>query len=321
MENHEEKIDSQIPDPTLKRGRLRLPLPLILVGILLVVFVISVGAGYWEGNRQRAAMDQQQIAAYLEDQFNLALSDIQNGQYDFAQQRLKEIISRNPDYPGAQDAQKKVSQLLNVTATPIPTNTIIPTPTPNVGLGDQMHQKALQQYKDKDYQGMVQTLLTIQRDIPSYNPLRIEGLLYVGYQAEGMADIRALNLERGMYRLWLASRYAPLDKDSNDKIEWSRRVLSSFQSAYRYRKTDLEKSVINFSIVYVLAPGYRPNLAKDYEDTLDAYIKKISDDNCYIRNKLDELLANAKFDKLMLAKREAAADKCAPPAATTTPVP
>jgi hypothetical protein len=322
MDNSEQIDDTALVKETPPPAkRWRISLPMIFIGVALLALVAAAGVGYWQGTQQRAIKDRQELDSYLADQYDLALSDIQDGRYDFAQQRLEEILSRNADFPGAQDALAKVAELMHATPTPIPTATAIPSPTPNLALGDQMDQKALQQYKDKDYAGMVQTLLTIQRDVPSYQPLHVASLLFVGYREEGLSDIRSLYLERGMYRLWQASRYAPLDKEANDKIDWSRRVLSSYQAAYRFRKTDLEKSVINFSVVYMLAPGYRSTLAKDYQDTLDAFVKKISDDNCYIKNKLNELLVDSPNDNLLIAKRDAASDKCVKPAPENSPTP
>jgi hypothetical protein len=323
MEKPDKIDDLQQPENQPKaEKKKRLPIPILLVGIVVIALAIAGGIGYWDGNRQRAAINQQELESYLVDQYNLALDDLQAGRYDFAQQRLNEIVAHNANYPGAKDALGKIAQLMNATPTPIPTTTAIPTPTPNITLGEQMRQKALQQYKDKDFQGMVQTLLGIQRDVPSFTPLRIEGLLFIGYREEGMADIRALNLERGMYRLWLASRYGPLDAEAINKIDWSKQVLFYYQSAYRFRKSDLEKSISAFSEVYILAPGYRPTLAKDYQDTLDAYIKQISTDNCYIRNKLNELLGDPqRNDSIMIAKRDEAAGKCTQPTTVSSPAP
>jgi hypothetical protein len=322
MDNQEQQ-DNQIesvPGPALRKPRISIPA--LLIGVLLLVVAISIGLGYWLGVRELAVLDQQKLDAYLVDQYNLALGDLQAGRYDFAQQRLDDILARNPDYPGAKEAQEKVTRLQNTTPTALPTATIMPSPTPNVALGEQMYQKARQQYKDKDFKGMMLTLLIIQRDVPSFNPLRIEGLLFLSLQEQGLADIKALNLESGLYHLWLASKYAPLDAAATDKMDWARLVLNSYQAAYHYRKVDLEKSVINFSTVYVLAPGYRTSLVQDYTDTLNAFIKQISNDDCYIQNKLNEIIAHSPNDNLLTQKRDEAAGKCLasqPPKPTSSP--
>jgi len=323
MDNQEQKeIQNSAVNPSTRRIRNRLPA--VLSGLFLLVLMLAVGFGYWDGTRQRALQDQKAMDEYLVGQYNLALGDIQAGRFDFAKQRLDEIVYRNPDYPGAKEAQQKVIRLMNATPTPIPTATTKPSPTPNVALGEQMIQKAQQQYKDKDFKGALLTLLSIQKDIPSYNPLRIEGLLFLSLQEEGLAEIKSLNLEAGIYHLWMASRYASLNATSIQKMDWAKEVLSAYQAAYHFRKVDLEKSVLNFSAAYFLAPSYRPSLAQDYTDTLNSYIKQLKGigDDCYVQNKLDELIAKSQSDSIMIQQRDDAANRCnasRPPKPTSEP--
>jgi hypothetical protein len=321
MENQEQPIIQEKPDPApVQRGHSLLPG--LLIGLFLLALFVAGGLGYWDGTRQRQALDQQQVDAYLVDQYNRALEDMRSGKYDFAQQRLDEIIKRNPNYPGAQDAQKKLTLLMNATATPVPTTTMIPSPTPNMALGEQLFQKAKQQYKDKDFSGMVQTSLTIRRDVSSFNPLRVDGLLFLGYREEGLAEIKALNIESGLYHLWLASQFSTLDSGAIKQKDWAENVIDYYQAAYRFRKTDLEKSVINFSEIYYLAPGFRPALGKDYTTTLDAFLKQFGDDNCYKRNKLTEIINNNNLkDTIIIGKRDEVANNCVPPAAPTSAAP
>jgi tetratricopeptide (TPR) repeat protein len=257
-----------VVEPTPARKR-RVSLVWILLGVLILVVAAGSVAGYFAGAKLHAERQQQKIDAYNVDQLQLAATDIKDGNYKRAVERLESILKNDPNFPGAGQLREQALAAMNATPTPLPTATQVPSPTPDAPRAEQLLAEAKQEFIDKKYIDMITTLLKLKVEVPGYQPERVDGLLWVGLRYHGVHLIEETNhLTEGMYYLDLAANYAPLDKKAADQMEWARVFLAIYQSAYYYRNKDIEKSWHYFEQAVAMRPTYSDTLVGDYADIL-----------------------------------------------------
>ncbi len=132
-----------------------------------------------------------------------------------------------------------------------------------------MINQALQQFTDKKYPDMITTLLQLKTQIPSYEAVRVDGLIWLALRYNGVHLIQDTNrLTEGLYYLDLATNYAPLDKEAATQEEFARVFLGLYQEAYYYRTKDIETSLKDFVQVVTMRPYYTDTLIQDYGDML-----------------------------------------------------
>ncbi|MGB7538494.1 MAG: hypothetical protein WBM17_08135 [Anaerolineales bacterium] len=254
------------PVPARKR---RISLAWVFLGALLLIIAAGSVAGYVAGQNVHAARLQADILTFDLEQFQLAKTDIGDGKYRRAVERLESILKNEPDFPGAEELKTQALAALNATPTPFPTSTPVPSPTPDAPRAEQLLAQATQQFTDKQYNEMIGTLLTLKVEIPGYQPERVDGLMWVALRYNGVHLIKDTNrLTEGMYYLDLAANYAPLDSEAEAQIKFATDFLALYQSAYYYRNKDIEKSWKLFEQVVGIRPYYSDTLIKDYADIL-----------------------------------------------------
>src|SRR3990172_2222740 len=140
-----------------------------------------------------------------------------------------------------------------------PTGTPTPPPTAPLDLphAEQLFAQAQQQFSDKNWTGMIQTLILLRVDSPDFQPFRVDGLLFIALRNQGVALIDQGKLEEGLYYLDLAKNYAPLDNHASQRADWAQLLLNLYQAANVYFETDWEKAVETFGQVYAMAPFFR----------------------------------------------------------------
>jgi tetratricopeptide (TPR) repeat protein len=267
MQNPVETTDINSNNPPIRRVR---RLWIVLAAILIVV-ILGGAAGYFSG--QSLHSQKAQALAHTRDteQYNLALADIEAGRFKVAISRLSNILQNEPDFPGALEKQQQALAAINATPTPLPTETPIPSPTPDVSRAEQLLNQAEQQFTDKDYPGMITTLLTLKTTVPGYEPVRVDGLIWTALRYNGVHLIKDTNrLTEGLYYLDLAANYAPLDKDASVQADFANLFLGLYQNAYYYETLDIEKSMNYFAQVVGMRPYYTDRLIKDYGDIVIA---------------------------------------------------
>lgn len=249
--------------PTRRRARWIWIIP---AAFLLVIILGAVG-GYFSGRSLQSQRVQSRTHTLDAEQYNLAIADIQAGRFKMAIERLNNVLQNEPDFPGALEKQQEALAAINATPTPLPTETPIPSPTPDVSKAEQLLAKAKQQFADKDYPGMITTLLTLKTQVPGFQPVRVDGLMWAGLRYNGVHLIKDTNrLTEGLYFLDLAANYAPLDSDAAKQEKFANTFLALYQEAYYYRTKDIEVSMNDFQQVMILRPYFRDNLLKDYGD-------------------------------------------------------
>jgi tetratricopeptide (TPR) repeat protein len=256
-------------EPSRPSLRSRLKPFFLFLAILFAVVIVAGITGYFSGQMLQAERQRVTTQKLDQEQYDLAMVDIQKGNYTQALDRLESIRRNEPNFPGLEEAKNKALAALNATPTPTPTITPIPSPTPDVAKVEQLINAAKQQFRDKEYSKMILTLLTLKVQYPGdeIQQVRVDDLLWVALRYNGVDILKnSNNLTQGMYYLDLAKNYAPLDKQANDLMNDAAKFLDAYQSAYWYRTKDIEKSLGYFEEAVLMRPFYRDNLLRDYVD-------------------------------------------------------
>lgn len=215
------------PTPPQKRSWRWL---LILAGILffLIVTAISGGAGYFSGIQSRVEAESSQIQGSLQEQYDLAMQDIEQSRYHIAKQRLEYILTHDPNFPEASkkltDVQIAINLAMNVpnvTQAVLSQFTATPSPTPDIRGAEEIFRSAQTALTGKDWSSAIDLLLRLRKNYPDFNSVRVDGLLYVAYRNRGIDKIlREAQLEGGTYDFALAERYGPLDAEAQNYRDW-----------------------------------------------------------------------------------------------------
>ncbi|MBP1694179.1 MAG: hypothetical protein H6Q37_2062 [Chloroflexi bacterium] len=103
------------PTPTKKK---RSPWKsLVLLGILALILIAATSgyAGYAKGITNRKEAEAALSSSKAAEQFDLAIVDIGNEQYQHARQRLEYVAHLNPNYPGLTEKLAEVLARINAT--------------------------------------------------------------------------------------------------------------------------------------------------------------------------------------------------------------
>jgi len=239
------RVEVEPSSPAQKKKKL---MPWILIGIALVLVLGGSGAflGYQSGIQERLSYRSTQVFLTAEEQFNLALVDIQEMRFDTARQRLEAVIQMDPAYPGAVDRLAKVILALNVTDTPTPTltPTVTLTPTPDLRGVEELLNQVKQYLVEENWQGAIDTIETLRRENKEYRAIELDGLYYLALRNRGIRKIAEGSLEMGLYDLSVAERFGYLDSQAEGIRTWARLYLTgaSFwfvdwaQAAYYFKE-------------------------------------------------------------------------------------
>ncbi len=201
----------------------------IVIGlvIFLLIGLLSGLFGYWSGIDIRTQAAVTQVAASLQEQYNLGLQDVETGNWDRARQRFEYIIRQKSEFPGAAEQLALVLLNLNTTATPTPAPVPTVTPTPDSRGVDERFQQSEQYLLNGDWTNTIDSLLLLRKDDPSYRAVQIDGMLFLALRNRGMDKIGKLaDLEGGIYDLALAERFGPLDNEAQSYLSWARIYLT-----------------------------------------------------------------------------------------------
>jgi tetratricopeptide (TPR) repeat protein len=292
--------------------------------LILAIIAASFGAlaGYNSGQHTLHSAKAQQADQALKDQYNLAVQDLQAGNYEVARQRLEYVLNQNPSFPGAQDKLAQAIAVLYATATPTPPPpTGTPTPTRDLRPVQDLFNQAVQQIAASDWDGALNTLTGLRGADPTYQAARVDALIYTALRNRGVDEIlKKSDLEGGSYDLALAERFGPLDVDADNVRNWARLYMygNSFWGA------DPARAIYYFSQVASAAPyltdgsgwtamaRYREVLIQ-YGDLLGKQEKWCDAEQQY------QLAANIRPTDQLMSTLNDASEKCSPPTSTEAP--
>lgn len=191
----------------------------IVLGIIIFVVIVSAisgVAGYYAGLERRGVAQAQQADAGLQEQFDLGVQDLLEGEYTLARQRFEYIIEIEPNFPGVVELLGKVLEALHqptLTASPEVTATqeLSPTATLNFNSLDDLFAGAQSAIAASDWRTGIEALVYLIAESPDYRRSEVNTLLYQALRGQGLEKIWAGQHEQGIYDLTMASRVAALD--------------------------------------------------------------------------------------------------------------
>jgi tetratricopeptide (TPR) repeat protein len=227
-----------------------------LLGILALILIAagSAYAGYQSGIGQRTGAEATQIALQVEEQFELGVQDMEARHFDLARQRFEYVIRYNPNYPGVTDKLAEVLLNMNSTATPtiIPTPTV--TPTPDTRGVEELFSQAQDHLNNSEWTLAIDTLLALRKADLNFQPVWVDGGLYVAYRNRGKDKIlRDGDLEGGIYDLTQAEQIGPLDADSKSYLTWA----SLYKTGASFWELDWAQAVYYFAQIAPALPNLR----------------------------------------------------------------
>jgi hypothetical protein len=321
----DEQSPARNPTPPKRTRRNRFPRWIWAFPVLILAILAASGgalAGYNSGQHTVHSAQAQQADQALKDQYDLAVQDLQAGNYEVARQRLEYVINQDPAFPGAQDKLAQAIAVLYATATPTPLPpTSTPTPTRDLRPVQDLFNQAVQQVAASDWDGALNTLTGLRGADSTYQTAWVDALIYTALRNRGVDEIlKKGDLEGGSYDLALAERFGPLDADADNVRNWARLYMygNSFWGA------DPARAIYYFSQVASAAPyltdgsgwtamaRYREVLIQ-YGDLLGKQEKWCDAEQQY------QLAANIRPTDQLMSTLNDASDKCSPPTSTEAP--
>lgn len=209
--------------PPAKKTRRKWPI-VTLIGLLILLVVASL-SGYWGaqvGINQRQGAEATRLSQTLQEQYQLGLEDLANGQYFTARQRFEYVIKLDPSYPGVTEKLAETLLALNTTATPtlLPTPTV--SPTPDLRGVEELYSQGQQAIANSDWENAINLLLQLRKNDPNYNMVQVDGMLFMALRNRGYQKIvKQADLEGGIYDLTLAKKFGPLDAEASGILNWA----------------------------------------------------------------------------------------------------
>ena len=204
------------------RGRLAWLL-LAALGLLVLILIATISAfsGYSSGIALRQSAEGTEAARVAEEQFNLGVQEMQQGEYYRARQRFEYVIQVDPGYPGVTEMLAAALLELNTTATPtlVPTPTL--TPTPDLRSEQQLYDQSKQFLSSSDWDNAIDALLSLRKTSPGFQTIEVDGMLFQALRNRGVDKITRADLEGGIYDLTLASNFGPLDSEAQAYLTWT----------------------------------------------------------------------------------------------------
>jgi hypothetical protein len=268
---------------------------LLYLAAVLVIIGGAVFAGSLTGLRSGRALLAARNSALegqeIDQQYALAVEDMQAGRYDIARQRFEYVLALKPDYPGAMQGLSDAMAVLFATATPSPLPpTAEPTPTPDLRPIQELFTQAQLALASLDWTRTIDTLVALRSSDAAYQTARVDGMLFIALRNRGVLKIlEESNLRGGMYDLTLAEKFAPLDDEARTVREWARIYLigSGFWEAYP------EQAVYYFAQVAAAAPYLHD--ASGWT-AIDRYRESLIHLGAYLASKEDWCGAQAQYE-------------------------
>ena len=196
---------------------------MIRIFLVYLTALIAIGlVAYFQGRGLNNAEQMAQVSEAMYEQFELGITDLEAGRYEIARQRFEAIINFDPAYPGAEDMLVEALINLNV---PTVTPTSEPTPTPDPSPPEDLMEQAKAALAEEDWDTVIHKLLSLRAKDPTYQPVKVDGLMYIALRYKGMEQIGQGLMEEGLYNLSLANRFGPLDRDAMFRMTLAQQYL------------------------------------------------------------------------------------------------
>ena len=221
---------------------------------MVLIAAFSAYAGYNSGITLRKEAEVTQVSQRIDQQYQLGLQDMSEGQYNRARQRFEYVIQLDPNYPGVTEKLADVLLQVNTTATPtiVPTPTL--TPTPDLRSVQDLYTQSQEALNNGDWTKAIDALLTLRKNDPNYQAVQVDDMMFMALRNRGKDKIGKLaDLEGGIYDLSLAERFGPLDSEAQGFQTWARLYITGAS----FWDIDWKQAVYYFSQVAPALPNLR----------------------------------------------------------------
>lgn len=320
------KAEDQQP---VKKKRLGM---LILFGIvgMLIIGAIGSGAGYLMAVELRKNAELSERLTLAVTQFELALNDEKNGNYNAARQRLEYILQVYPEYPGLDEKLKDVMLAIALNqgstqlSTPVPGETIEPVSTPLSTTNSKnlsvLFNQAKAQLAASDWPGLLATVLSLRDIDPTYESVKVDGMYYYALRYNGISKVKQGSLEVGVYYFSLAEEMAPIDTEAESYRIWAR----MYNNAASNWNINMLAAATQFSELYALVPNLIDasgiTVKSRYAGALEGYGDYLQQTFAWCEAVVQyEASAGILWSDRMVEKLAVARELCANPPPTPTP--
>jgi tetratricopeptide (TPR) repeat protein len=321
------------PEPVKVKTR-RLRRFLIISGGILFVLLSAFASGYLgyhDAIRQRIERQANRVLAQTADQYNRALGDIADKQWDRARTRLEYVIELNPSFPGAADKLKEVLvaqiRIATPTQAPTATETSIPgTATPDLRSAQDYFNQVQQLIDAKNWNQAITTIEQLRQENKAFHTVEVDGMLYLALRNRGVDKIlQKGQLEQGSYDLALAEAISPLDAQAYSYRTWA----AAYLSGASYWGVNWQRVVDAFGQLYPSLPMLRDGNGWTAQERFRVASIKLADEMaaagqfCKAQEHYDAALTLSK-DASVQATAQANQIKCADSqkaVVTETPIP
>lgn len=260
----------------------------IVVGLVLLAVLTTAIAGYAVGKSQGEARRNEVISQTTDEQFFLALEDLEAGRFEIARQRLEYISRLDPSYP---DVAVHLADALLALNAPIATPVQRTTPTPNLAPVAELFDQSLSAIEAEDWDLSISLLLALRAKDPEFKSLEVDRLMFGTLRNRGVNRISVDGrLEEGIYDLSRAQRFGPLDREADNWKSWAQLYLL----ANSYMGLDWSQAAFYYAQLYLIAPFLNTDTYLKYANSAHAY-----GDQLYAQN--DSCAAEEQYAQSLLA--------------------
>jgi hypothetical protein len=196
----------------------------VIWGILLASLIIGVSImlGVRSGLNIRMQTDQQQRLTAAAEHFNYGVQALTQGDLAAAKTQFLYVNELVPNFPGLVEKLTEVELQMALALTPIATPTPEPVAIPTGGSTDEYFNLAQQAIQNQDWASALKLLETIRNIDLNYKQTQMDDLYYLVLRNLGVAQIKANDLETGIFNLTLAAKFAPLDVDAARYLSYAK---------------------------------------------------------------------------------------------------
>jgi hypothetical protein len=196
----------------------------IVWGLLIASLIIggSIGGGVLSGLKIRMQTDQQQRVTVALEHFNYGVEALNKGNLSEAKTQFLYVNQLVPGFPGLVEKLTDVEMKMAMALTPIATPTPAPIAIPTGGSMDEYYNSAKQAIQAGDWASAFGFLEAIRNIDLNYKQVELDADYYLVLRNWGVAQIKANNLETGIYHLTLAQKFAPLDLEALQQLNFAR---------------------------------------------------------------------------------------------------
>lgn len=253
--------------PSVPRRLLRgFGLVLVVVAVLLAIYGAVAYTAWQRGQTLRVENAQQALEEQINNQIELARSDIADGNYALATRRLDWVLERDPNSAEAQSLHEEAQNGLNARLTPTPPPS--PTPTPEAletPVNDPQPNEAydnLQTLMDEGkWAEAISAIAAFQQDFPNDHRQETDEMLYNAYINLGTKLVSGSQVELGLFYLEQAERLGDLPLEVEDQRTWAELYLLGIG----YYGVDWGTTIFYFEGLCAAAPFYHDACQKLFE--------------------------------------------------------